>query len=156
MAKGEFSRWIAQTAIREGRNATDALRMFRALGGSVRTQTWYRLYGQAQMEGIQGAHELEAPLHRIPETQDIQQMTTRRSRGFMQRVVVMGRDSHGLVVSKDVSLRTDKLVSRKTAVNRAVELLTTHGGNFPNAQDSEPMTVVAGFYQGTYELEPER
>lgn len=151
----DFPRWVAQVAIREGRNATDALRLFREAGGSVRTQTWYRLWGQAQMEGIMGSHELQQPLHLRPEAQDIQKMSTRRSSGYMQRVVIMGRDSHGLTISKDVSLRTDQLVSRGTAVNRAVELLTTHGGQFPQAQDSEPMTVIAGFYQGTYELEPE-
>lgn len=151
----DFPRWVAQIAIREGRNATEALRIFREKGGAVRTQTWYRLYGQAQMEGIQGAHELQQPLHLRPQAPDIQTMTTRRSSGYMQRVVVMGRDSHGLVISKDVSLRTDRLVSRRSAVKRAVELLNTHAGRFPEQTDSEPMTVIAGFYQGTYQLEPE-
>jgi hypothetical protein len=151
----DFPRWVAQIAIREGRNATDALRIFREKGGRVRTQSWYRLWGQAQLEGIQGAHELEAPLHLRPQAPDIQTMSTRRSTGYMQRVVVMGRDSLGYVVSKDVSLRTDRLVSRRTAIKRAVELLNTHGGRFPEQSDSEPMSVIAGFYQGTYELEPE-
>lgn len=155
MAREDFPRWVAQTAIREGRSATDALNIFRAGGGKVRTQTWYRLYGQAQLEGIMGAAEIERPMHLRPTTEDIQPMSTRRSAGFMQRVVVMGRDSSGLVISKDVSIRTDRLMSRRNAVNRAVELLTTHGGKFPQAQDSEPMSVVAAFYSGTYDLEPE-
>lgn len=155
MAAEDFPRWVASVALREGRSATDALRIFREQGGRVRTQTWYRLYGQAQMEGIMGSVEAAQPLHLRPTTEHIQQMSTRRSTGFMQRVVVMGRDSHGLVVSKDVSLRTDTLISRRNAINRAVELLTTHAGRFPEQIDSEPMTVIAGFYQGTYQLEPE-
>lgn len=148
-------RALAQIAIREGESATGALRAFREAGGSIRTQTWYRLYGQAQLEGVMSGKEAAAPLNRVPTAGEIQPATVPRARGYMQRVTIFGRDDQGNIISRDVSLRTNRLVSRQNAVNKALALVQA-GMDDPERRDRYPMqALLMGSYGGTYEFNPE-
>lgn len=155
MAREDWPIGALQGAIKSGTSATNALKTFRAEGGTIRTQTWYRLYGQLQLEGVMASKELASPLNRRPTTQEIQTVTSRRARGFMQRVTVMGRDDEGLVIAKDVSLRTNQLVSRQNAINKALALVQ-NGMEDEETRDRYPLkSLIGGFYQGTYLFEPE-
>lgn len=149
------NRAAAQLAIREGVNATDALRLYRSAGGSVRTQTWYRLYGQAQLEGALTSKEAAAPLNRVPTAGEIQPATVPRARGYMQRVTVYGRTPEGFIMTREVSLRSTNLVSRGNAVNKALALVQA-GMDDPERRDRYPMAaLLMGTYTGTYEFNPD-
>jgi len=151
---GARQSWVSW-AIREGTNATSALRLFRYRGGRIASQTWYRLYGQAQLEGVMASKEAGRPMNRAPLAGDIQTATSRRATGYMQRVVVMGRDKDGLVISRDVSLRGDTLLTRQKAVEKALGLVAS-GMEDEETRDRYPMTaLLGGFYTGTYEFQPE-
>lgn len=144
------NRAAAQLAIREGKSATEALRLYRQAGGSVRTQTWYRLYGQANLEGTLAGPEASAALNRVPTAGEIQTATAPRARGYMQRVTVFGRDSEGNVLTREVSLRPGRLVSRENAVNKALALVQA-GMEDPEKRDRYPMkALLMGTYTGTY------
>lgn len=142
--------------MRENVSATAALKAFRAAGGSIRTQTWYRLYGQAQLEGAMTSKEAGRPLGRIPTASEIQPATVPRARGFMQRVTVYGRDQAGNIITRDVSLRSGRLVSRGNAINKALALVQA-GMDDPERRDRYPMqALLMGTYSGTYEFNPEQ
>ena len=144
----------AQIAIREGANATDALRAFRAAGGSVRTQTWYRLYGQAQLEGAMSGREASAGLARVPVSNEIQTRSVPRATGYMQRVTVFGRTDQGDIVTREVSLRSSRLVSRANAVAKALALVQ-QGMTDPESRDRYPLrALLLGTYTGTVGFEP--
>jgi hypothetical protein len=154
MAWDSYPRAIVQQAIAEGSSARNSLGIFRSLGGKIRTQTWERLYSQAQIEGLQASKELNADLGAIPSAADVQRTSSVRATGFMQRVVIMGRNSEGLVISKDVSIRTDVPVSRQEAIDRALSLVQS-GMEDEETRDRYPMrALIGGFYQGTYSFEP--
>lgn len=154
MAGSNIPRASVQAAIREGANASDALRAYRAAGGSVRTQTWYRLYGQVQLEGVMAGREAGASLRARPTAGEIQQATSVRARGYMQRVTVLGRDSEGNIISRETSFRSDNLVSRQNAINKALALVQA-GIEGPEGRERYAMTaVLAGFYSGTFEFQP--
>jgi hypothetical protein len=155
MAQPAWAKTVAQQAMREGTSATQALRLFREAGGQVRTQTWYRLYGQAQLEGAMASKEFSAQLRRIPTASEIQTATAPRARGYMQRVTVYGRDENGNVITRDVSLRGDRLVSRENAVAKAMALVQA-GMEDPEKRDRYPLAaLLMGAYQGTFEFAPE-
>lgn len=111
----------------------------------MRTQTWYRLYGQAQLEGIHASAEIDRPMHRRPIADEVQPMTVRRPGGFIHRVTVMGRDADGLVISKRVSLKVDQLMSRRHAIATALAKIS-------DSLDRYGITPLTGFHTGAFEL----
>lgn len=155
MPQPMWAKTAAQLALREGRNATDALRLFREAGGRVRTETWYRFYGQAQLEGTLASREFGAALNRIPTADEIATATAPRARGFMQRVTVYGRGDEGEIIARDVSLRTDRLVSRQNAIAKAMALVQS-GMEDPERRDRYPFRqLLMGAYTGTINFSPE-
>lgn len=154
MAWDSYPRGIVQRAIAEGSSARESLRIFRSLGGAIRTQSWERLYAQARLEGLSASKELGQPLNRIPTSHDVQATSSVRATGFMQRVVVMGRTEDGLIISKDVSIRTDRPVSRQAAIDKALGLVQS-GMEDEETRDRYPMSaLIGGIYQGTYSFQP--
>lgn len=155
MASFDWPKGLVQRALREGVGATDALRVFRDAGGRIRTQSWYRLYSQAQLEGVMSGREAGANLRSRPTSGEIQTATSRRATGYMQRVTVMGRDAGGNIISREVSFRSNNLVSRQNAINKALALV--QGGiEGPEGRERYAMSsVMAGFYSGTFQFEPE-
>lgn len=140
--------FIAQ-AIREGRSATGALEAYRAAGGSTRTQTWYRAWGQVQATLGDYADELDRRQDRRPVAGEIRAMTTKRASGYLQQAQVFMRDREtGEIVSKHFSLRGSGVISRQSLIDTAID---TYG----NFADQYQMQVVGGIYTGTYELQPE-
>lgn len=155
MAREDWPVGSLQSAIKAGRSASAALAEYRAGGGSIRTQTWYRLYGQLQLEGAFASKEAATPLNRRPTAGDIQQVSSRRATGYMQRVTILGRDDSGLIIAKDVSLRPDRLMSRQAAIDQALALVQS-GMEDEETRDRYPLkALIGGFYQGTYEFTPE-
>lgn len=156
MAKDyDYPKGLVQRALREGESAASTLRAFRAAGGRIRTQTWQRMYAQAQLEGLMTSREFGAQQNRVPTSEFIQKSTSRRAEGLMQRAVVFLRNADGLVISKDISIRTDRLRSRQDVVDKALAIMQ---GALTDPETSERYAVSAilgGAYTGTFDLEPE-
>lgn len=155
MAQYDWPKGLIQRALREGATPTHALSAFREAGGRIRTQTWYRLWGQSEVERARIGPEAGAALHRVPTSSEIQTATSRRARGYMQRVTVLGRDADGNIIARDVSLRPRSPVSRQNAIDKAIALLQA-GMETPEGRERYPLrAILAGFYAGTYRFEPE-
>lgn len=139
------ARLAINAALSRGDSATAALKAYRAEGGSIRTQTFYRLYGQAQLEGLTVEKEPSRPLHRAPTADETRPMTVKNPGGYLQKVVVLGRDKDGLVLSKHVTLKTDKLISRKKAITTAIGLIG-------EGLERYGITPITGFHTDAIEL----
>lgn len=137
------------SAIREGQSATAALNAYRAAGGSTRTQTWYRAWGQVSASIADYSDELGRPQNRRPVAGEINAMTTRHASGYLQQAQVFMRDREtGEIVSKHFSLRGQGVISRNSLVDTAID---TYAG----FADQYQMQVVGAIYTGTYELQPD-
>lgn len=132
-------------ALSNGQTATSALHDFRAAGGRMRTQTFYRLYGQAQVEGIHRYEEASRPLNRTPDYSEIQQMTVRRGGGFLHKVVVMTRDASGQIISRTLNITRRTPMTRGAAIRRAMEIVSDN-------KDSYGLDPVAAFHTGVFEM----
>lgn len=137
------------TAVREGLSATGALKAYRAAGGSVRTQTWYRAYGQVSHAIADYGAELERAQHRIPTAGEIRKWSTVTASGFAQQAQVFMRDREtNEVVARNFTLRGAGMISRQGVIEQAMN-------TFSDFSDQYGMQIVGGIYTGSYELEPE-
>lgn len=108
-----------------------------------------------QLEGHMASVEAAAPLNRIPTVEHIQRVSSRRARGYYQRVRIYGIDPSGLAISKQITVKVPRLRSRAWVIQQATSILQSGGGRFPQATGSIPIRVVGGIYQATYEAVPE-
>lgn len=132
-------------ALHNGQSATSALRDFRKSGGSMRTQTFYRLYGQAQVEGIHRYDEASRPLNRTPTPDEIQTMTVRRGGGFLHKVVVMTKDASGQIISRTLNITRKTPMTRGNAIRKAMSIVADN-------RDSYGLEPVAAFHTGVFEM----
>jgi hypothetical protein len=150
-----YPRSLIHRLVESGNTSSGTLREFREAGGKIRTQTWYRLWGEVENERSLSGIETGKPLHLKPVGEDILQMTTRRARGFMQRVQVIGRTIQGDVVTKTIDIRSPDLVSRKNAIGKAMGIVEGIESDTGRETGSVPVAVITGFYGGTFQLNPE-
>lgn len=157
MARGGWNpallrRIIGESLGREG--PTDALRRFREAGGGIRTQTWHRLWGQAENERTLGGIEQGSDLRYKPTGIEILPMTTVRASGYMQRINIFSENVKGQVVTKTIDIKTDELRSRAWAIRQAERIaMGIEGGEGANP-DTVIKRVLGGMYMGTYSLTP--
>lgn len=155
MAKESYPRGLVQRLAEAGANPSTSLREFREAGGRLRTQTWYRMWGEIENERHLAGIEEGKPLHLRPTEGEIMPMTTRRAKGYMQRVQVISRLQTGTLMTKTIDIRTDRLVSRINAVGKARGIVEGIGEGLGRVTDTVPVAVVAALYGGTFELTPE-
>lgn len=135
--------------------SSQALAEFRAAGGKMRTQTWYRMWGEVENERSLSGIETGRPLHLKPTQDEVIPMTTRRASGYMQRVQVVTRDSEGTLATKTIDVRSKDLISRKNAIGRAEKIVEGITTSQDKGAEQYYHAVVTAFYGGTYELNPE-
>lgn len=136
----------AARALSEGLTPSAGLRAFRAAGGGIRTQTWYRLWGQAEFAGVHVQSEVGQPLNRRPERGTLPTVTTRSKTGIQQRVRVFGRTPEGTIDSRVVTVRTQNGVSRAHAIRLAINAVAD--------SDAYPLHPVSGVHIGSFEEVP--
>lgn len=154
--KGEaWPRSLIHKLTEGGLTSTQALAEFRAAGGKMRTQTWYRMWGEVENERSLFGIETGRPLHLKPTQDEIIPMTTRRAAGYMQRVQVVTRDAEGSVATKTIDVRSKTLISRKNAIARAEKIVEGITTSQDKGAEQYYHAVVTAFYGGTYELNPE-
>lgn len=143
-----------QAAIAQGVNATSTLAAWRARGGRIRTQTWYRVWGQIENEQLQAIPEAAASPSRRPAAGEIQLRQSKRPGAYHQDVVLIVQDAHGNVNLRNVHLRTPRLMSRRAAVRLAQSKWNTIGPEAKQGTSGTAWRAIGGIYFGTFELTP--
>ena len=144
-----------QAAISQGATATASLAEWRSRGGAIRTQTWYRIWGQIENEQLQAIPEASRPVSRRPTADEIQTRTSKRPGAYHQEVTLIVQDSHGNVELRNVKLRTDQLLSRRGAVKAVSAKWNEVGPEAKQGTSGTTWRAIGGVYFGTFELEPE-
>lgn len=155
MPREPYPRGLIHSLVNEGGNPTATLRMFREAGGRMRTQTWYRMWGEVTNERALGGIEEGAPLNQVPGRTETLTMTTRRAKGYMQRVQVVGRDISGNAITKTIDIRTPELMTRSDAIGKATDIVEGIESATGRQTGSLPVAVLGAFYGGTYLLRTE-
>lgn len=124
-------------------------------GGNMRPETWQRMWGEVENEKSFSGIETGAPLHLKPVEGEIIAMTTRRASGYMQRVQVVAEMQDGSLVTKTIDVRSKTLMARKTAMAKAEQIAEGITASGSEGKEQYYQSVVATFYGGTYELNPE-
>ena len=144
-----------QAAIAQGRSATSTLNEWRARGGAIRTQTWYRVWGQIVNEQLQAIPEAAERPDRRPLGPTIQERTSKRPGAYHQEVVLIVQDAHGNVELRNVKLRTDQLVSRRNAIRQVKDKWNQISPERGPGQSGTVWRAIGGVYFGTFNLVPE-
>jgi hypothetical protein len=141
----------AARGLASGLTASQGLQAFRASGGGIRTQTWFRLWGQAEFAGIHTSSEVGQPLNRVPQRGTLPTITTGTKTGIQQRVRVFGLTPEGAVDSRVVTVRTRNGISRQNAIRQAIAAVanTDSGG-----QSSQGLNPISGVHIGSFEEVP--
>jgi len=140
----------AARALGEGLTATAALRDFRAAGGGIQTQRWYRLWGQAEFALGDQQSEIARPLSRIPERGTLPVIETRNTTHLQQRVRVFGITREGAYDTRVVTVRSPNGVSRANAIRRAIGIVATSQGT------SGGLCPITGVHIQAFEEQPGR
>lgn len=140
----------ALLAVTEGWSATAGLDRYRAEGGHIANQTWYRMFGEIQHSLSDRAGAYNEPLNLRPVAAEIKTWTTKRATGFIQQVEVLVRDkATGQVISVPFSVTGKTLVSRRNALQQALSVYSDENATKYN------QTVLGAIYTGTYQAVPE-
>lgn len=140
---------IIERLVKEGTSATEGLRQYRAAGGKIRDSRWYGAFGELQAELSRKDMVRAAPTNRLPTGEEISQITAKRHGAYIYRgaVMVVERDTDQ-IVSLPASIRSNKLVTYRTAISMMQTQITDTG--------SPPgMTVIGAYVSGVRELIPE-
>ena len=148
MAHGNATAFIAKF-VKEGMSSSAALNAYRSAGGKIRTQSWYKLYGEAQAVIVRREAVSKAPANRRPLAEHITTWTTTKQRGYSYQFEIQVRHrGTGAIESVFHAVRTDKLISYGRALARAME-------TFDPVKDSADYQVLGGIVTGVFQLVPE-
>lgn len=151
MADSPF--WAAIKTVKSGMSGRAGLAAARAAGVKIQDATWYRMVGEVRTSLGSQINEVTKPLNRRPIGEEINTMSTRKARGFMQYVDVMVKDRDtGLVSLRPYAVRTDSLLSRQNVVKRALAGFINAINKNPGDYDEQ---VLGAVYTATYQLVPQ-
>jgi hypothetical protein len=139
----------ALNSVLTGQSARAGLGAYRAAGGRLGSQSWYRLVGeiQASLAAREGIYD--EPLNLRPVAAEIRTWTTAKARGYIQQVEVLVREkTTGQIVSVPFSVHGRSLVSRRNAIQQALDVYSDD-----NAKRYDQV-VLGAVYTGTYEARP--
>lgn len=133
-------------AFRQGTNATQALNSFRDAGGSIKTQTWYRLAGEVRSaltnRDVVGGLRPD----RLPTDDAFTQWSAGRAGTRMYQVDVLVRNKQfDTVYRAPFSFVTDKVITPQRAVAQAIALYAAHAEKYDEV-------VHGGVVTGLYEM----
>lgn len=149
MAQLHAPGWVA-AAIRQGMNATAALRDYRNAGGSIRDSVWRSLYAEQQTSVSHQLDEMTAPLTSTPQAHEITQMTTKRKEGYLQLVDVYVREKGtDVVITRPFMLSGTDLMTRGDALTTALTMMQTAVD-----QQRYEQVLLGGVYVGTRNMVP--
>jgi hypothetical protein len=132
-----------------GKSGREGLVDYRASGGRIASQTWFRLVGemQAMLASKEGIYN--EPTNLRPVASEIQVWTTTKAKGYVQQVEVLARDRDtGQIISIPFSVTGRSLVSRRNAMQQALSIYSDDNASKYNQQ------ILGAVYTGTYEARP--
>jgi hypothetical protein len=137
-----------QSLIGQGVSPTAGLRQYRQAGGAIRTQRWFRAWGEMQAEISTRPVVVAAPLTSVPTRQEITRVESKRPGAYLFRGGVMAFDRQtGEVEIRPSSVRSRTLMRYEEALAAMVEQLAS------NAEEYD-ISVVGGFITSVRELVP--
>lgn len=105
----------------EGRSATSALGAFRGLGGSVRTQTWYRAWGEVEAATAAAGPVAQMAPESVPTIGDYQEWAAGREGNLLHQVTIYFRDQDGEVASMEWGVTSTSPLAPADAVASAMD-----------------------------------
>lgn len=149
MAASDYPLASAINAVKFGLSGRAGLRAFREGGGRISDATWYRTIGEVRRSFSDYLDEATRPLNRRPRGDEITRITTPKARGYNQQVSVFVLDKDtGEVEARPFSLRGRGLLTRKAAVNAAVEAFANGVTGSPEHMNE---VVLGAAYESTFE-----
>lgn len=135
--------------IKEGLGPTAGLRAFREAGGQIRTQTWFRAWGEVVGSLAKHTATGMAPLDRRPTAEEISRWTTARRPGYLYQIEFQVRPRGTAEVwTSWHSVRSDRLLTYGDALAGSLDALATD-------LDAYDEIVLGGVVTGVFELTPE-
>lgn len=139
-------------AISQGISGNEALRRFRAGGGSIRRATFQRVMAEVRRTIADQLDEATRPLNRRPTADEINVISSQKHSGYRQHVDVYVRDkTTGEVESRPFSWKTQVLITRQAAVNQALFAFQDGITGSPDRFNEE---ILGATYTGTIQLIP--
>lgn len=125
MAKPSYVANYLPGLIEEGHSGASALRTLRDNGLSIKTQTFYRLWGETKSHLAKAEQFVSAPLNRRPSVDEIGIATRPRARGYLYNVEIAAQDPiTGEVSFHSWGVRSQRLISVGAALRKAVDSWT--------------------------------
>lgn len=139
----------ALNSVQTGQSARQGLAAYRAEGGHIASQTWFRLVGEIQSALADREGIYDEPLNLRPVASEIRTWSTAKAKGYIQQVEVLVRDrGTGQIISVPFSVQARSLVSRRNAIAQALDVYSDDNAKRYNQQ------VLGAVYTGTYEARP--
>ena len=139
---------LIQSLIGQGVSATEGLRQYRQEGGAIRTQRWYRAFGEMQAEIATRERVMAAPVRSVPSGAEIVRVESARPGAYLYRGGVMAFDrSTGEVEIRPASIRSRTLMRYDEAMAAMAEQLEAHAETYG-------ISVVGSFVTAVRELVP--
>jgi hypothetical protein len=136
--------------IEEGASAAEGLRRYRAAGGAIRTQVWYRSFGETARVLAEKGKVLAAPRTRRPAADEVTTWTTRRATGYIYQAEVQVRlRGTSEIFTTNFSFKSDRLVRYGAALDSILDAATSDIEQYGEI-------VLGGYMTGVYELQPEQ
>lgn len=140
---------FVRSMIERGLSATAALREFRAAGGQIQTQTWYRTYGEVGAALANRERASSIPLGRRPNADEVTTWSTRRATGYLYQIEAQVRiRGTSEVFTMQTSYRSDSLIQTGRALQDAMNTLADN-------LDEYDEVALFGSVVGVHELVPE-
>lgn len=155
MPSNPIVRTFARKLIEEGATPTSALRMWRQAGGHIRTQDWYRIWGEARTQIALAPHEQGRSLTARPTESEIATMQTKQRRGIAHEVIVIGRNRAGEVVSRRVEVPTGARPTTRLAAIRRAEQWAEGWLSKEGQKRTDIIQTYGALHVGTIRREPE-
>lgn len=137
-------------AVREGYSASQTLSLFRQFGLGMRTQNFYRLWGQAEVVHREAGAEATRPLEMVPTLAESPPIAARPGAdpGVLQTVRLVYREAvTGNLRTVYHSTKSAEGITRQEAINQAIDAYQSHSEEYQT-------TLVAAAHTSAIRIVP--
>lgn len=142
--------WLMLRGVQEGMSGSEVLSTFRQFGLGMRTQEFYRLWGQAQTVTAEAGEEPTRPLDQVPTLAESPPIaaSARAEPGVLQTVRLIYREAEtGNIRVVYHSTKSDNGVTRQEAINNAIDAYAAHSEEYQT-------TLVAAAHTSSVRITP--
>lgn len=149
-SESQLQFWLMLRGVQEGASGARILSMFREFGIGMRTQSFYRLFGQASRVVAEAGLEPTRPLEAVPSLSEIAPVAAgpRAEPGVIQTVRLIYRENEtGNLRVVYHSTKTAEGITRQEAINNAIDEYATNAERYPT-------TLVAAAHTSAIRIVP--